>query len=76
MYLGILYRHVMNEFIISSACHLRKESISLFISGDHWYKRNETKSAQEQMISPLPDIQSTTLEDQDEFLIIACDGIW
>ncbi|XP_052776689.1 probable protein phosphatase CG10417 [Mya arenaria] len=44
--------------------------------GDHWYKRNETKDLKDQMISPLPDIETATLGPQDEFMVIACDGIW
>ncbi|XP_053394815.1 protein phosphatase 1G-like isoform X2 [Mercenaria mercenaria] len=44
--------------------------------GDHWYKRNEAKEAREQMISALPDVECATLTPEDEFLIIACDGIW
>jgi protein phosphatase len=46
------------------------------ITGDHWYKRNETKEAKEQMISALPDVECATLTPEDEFIIIACDGIW
>lgn len=44
--------------------------------GDHLYKQNNTLSAREQMITALPDIQTTTLEEGDEFLVLACDGIW
>ncbi|KAH3734017.1 hypothetical protein DPMN_040456 [Dreissena polymorpha] len=44
--------------------------------GDHWYKRNESKPARDQMISALPDVETATLGPEDEFLIIACDGIW
>lgn len=28
------------------------------------------------MISALPDIKKTTITEQDEFMILACDGIW
>lgn len=28
------------------------------------------------MISALPDIKKITITDKDEFMIIACDGIW
>lgn len=31
---------------------------------------------EEQMISALPDIKKITLTDKDEFMILACDGIW
>lgn len=44
--------------------------------GDHWYKRNDSILPQEQMISPWPDVQSEVIGEQDEFMVIACDGIW
>lgn len=28
------------------------------------------------MISALPDIKMVTINDKDEFMILACDGIW
>lgn len=28
------------------------------------------------MISALPDIKMVTITDKDEFMILACDGIW
>jgi len=31
---------------------------------------------EEQMISPLPDIKELPVDDEVEFLILACDGIW
>lgn len=45
--------------------------------GDHAYKQNTSLSPQEQMISALPDIKHTTIDPvKDEFMILACDGIW
>jgi protein phosphatase 1G len=44
--------------------------------GDHAYKKTSSLSAEEQAITALPDIRTLTLDDQDEFMIIACDGIW
>ncbi|CAF4019297.1 unnamed protein product, partial [Rotaria sordida] len=44
--------------------------------GDHAYKKKSLLSAEEQAITALPDIRTLTLDDQDEFMIIACDGIW
>ncbi|XP_012272774.1 probable protein phosphatase CG10417 [Orussus abietinus] len=45
--------------------------------GDHAYKQNTELPAPEQMISALPDIRHITLEpERDEFMILACDGIW
>ena len=44
--------------------------------GDHYYKRNDELSADEQMIIALPDIKEVTVEPDDRFLVLACDGIW
>lgn len=44
--------------------------------GDHGYKMNKTLPAEEQMISALPDLKCVTLEPEDEFMVLACDGIW
>ncbi|ESO92097.1 hypothetical protein LOTGIDRAFT_180731 [Lottia gigantea] len=44
--------------------------------GDHWYKRNADLPAEEQMISACPDLQTVNIEDNDEFIVLACDGIW
>jgi len=44
--------------------------------GDHCYKQNESLSDREQMITALPDVRCLTLEEKDEFMILACDGIW
>ena len=47
-----------------------------YFPGDHWYKRNDSLLPQEQMISAWPDIQNETIGELDEFMVIACDGIW
>lgn len=45
--------------------------------GDHAYKQNVELSPQEQMISALPDVRHITIKPEtDEFMILACDGIW
>lgn len=44
--------------------------------GDHGYKQSKNLTPEEQMISPLPDVRSMTLEPKDSFMIVACDGIW
>ncbi|KAI3434509.1 hypothetical protein D9Q98_002583 [Chlorella vulgaris] len=44
--------------------------------GDLDFKRNAELSYREQMVVATPDIEEFTLEDGDEFLIVACDGIW
>ncbi|KAI0732034.1 PP2C-domain-containing protein [Fomitopsis betulina] len=44
--------------------------------GDFDYKRNEALSPEAQIITCDPEITEHELTDEDEFLIIACDGIW
>lgn len=44
--------------------------------GDHTYKKNKELGLENQMISSLPDIKTLDLEESDEFMILACDGIW
>lgn len=44
--------------------------------GDHGYKMKADLPPEEQMISALPDIKQLTLEKEDEFMVLACDGIW
>ena len=46
------------------------------LAGDHGYKQVSSLSPSEQMISPLPDIKTLPLRQDDDFIIIACDGIW
>lgn len=44
--------------------------------GDLEYKRNSTISQKDQMITAYPEIKVQTLNDHDEFLVLACDGVW
>ncbi|KAJ3593776.1 hypothetical protein NHX12_006110 [Muraenolepis orangiensis] len=44
--------------------------------GDHFYKRNKNLPPEEQMISSMPDVKALTLNDDHDFMVIACDGIW
>ncbi|CAG2112320.1 unnamed protein product [Medioppia subpectinata] len=44
--------------------------------GDHSYKNNKSVSDREQMITSLPDVKTLGLEPSDDFMVIACDGIW
>merc|ERR1711937_934804 len=44
--------------------------------GDHIYKDNSQIPLKDQMITALPDVKHIKLTDEDEFLILACDGIW
>lgn len=44
--------------------------------GDFVFKRNDKKDARDQIVTAFPDIQSRSLTDELEFVVIACDGIW
>ncbi|XP_062852008.1 protein phosphatase 1G [Trichomycterus rosablanca] len=44
--------------------------------GDHFYKRNKNLPPEEQMISALPDVKVLTLNEDHDFMVVACDGIW
>lgn len=43
--------------------------------GDLEYKKNATLPPQEQMITAFPEVRRETITDQDNFMIVACDGI-
>lgn len=44
--------------------------------GDLEYKGNKNLSQEEQMITAFPDIVTEELTEDDQFIIIGCDGIW
>lgn len=44
--------------------------------GDLEYKKNPDLQADEQMICATPDVEVFPRQADDEFLIIACDGVW
>lgn len=44
--------------------------------GDHCYKKNKTLPLREQMISALPDVKILETTEEDDFIVVACDGIW
>lgn len=44
--------------------------------GDFVFKRNEKKSAKDQIVTAFPDVQSRDVSEDLEFIVIACDGIW
>ena len=53
-----------------------KNKYILPMIGDHCYKQNKDLPAMDQMITALPDIKSITMTDKNEFMVLACDGIW
>lgn len=44
--------------------------------GDLMYKNDEALSPEEQMITADPDIRTLELTEEDEFIVLACDGVW
>lgn len=44
--------------------------------GDYDFKNVKEKGQCEQLVSPEPDIFCQSRQDADEFLVLACDGIW
>ncbi|KAH8413812.1 hypothetical protein KR222_008726 [Zaprionus bogoriensis] len=44
--------------------------------GDHAYKTNLELAPEAQMISALPDVKKLIITPEDEFMVLACDGIW
>lgn len=45
--------------------------------GDFFYKNDTSRKPEEQMVSPVPDVTVTDIRPgEDQFLIIACDGVW
>lgn len=44
--------------------------------GDMEFKRNKTLPAEEQIVTANPEIDTIELSDDDEFIVLACDGIW
>ncbi len=44
--------------------------------GDMDYKQSKDLGPDAQMVTAVPEVRSLRLEPGDEFLILACDGIW
>nr|XP_036675275.1 protein phosphatase 1B [Drosophila suzukii] len=44
--------------------------------GDYDFKNDSSRSPVDQLVSPEPDIIVCERSEQDEFIVIACDGIW
>uniref|UniRef100_A0A0D9W6T0 protein-serine/threonine phosphatase n=1 Tax=Leersia perrieri TaxID=77586 RepID=A0A0D9W6T0_9ORYZ len=60
----------------SSAINCVVTGIFLLYTGDLLYKQDKTKGPDQQALTCCPDITSTQITDDTEFLVIACDGIW
>ncbi|GMH35807.1 hypothetical protein BSKO_03675 [Bryopsis sp. KO-2023] len=44
--------------------------------GDMEYKRSKDLPPEEQMVTGMPDVVDIKLQKGDDFLVLACDGIW
>ncbi|CAH1958063.1 unnamed protein product [Acanthoscelides obtectus] len=44
--------------------------------GDYAFKRNQYKGPEEQMVIAYPDVVERTIDENWEFIVLACDGIW
>jgi len=44
--------------------------------GDYQYKDQKDLSAADQAVSPFPDVLSFQRDRDDQFMVVACDGIW
>jgi protein phosphatase 2C family protein 2/3 len=44
--------------------------------GDFVFKKNESKRAEEQIVTAFPDVEIKELTNDHEFILLACDGIW
>jgi protein phosphatase 2C family protein 2/3 len=44
--------------------------------GDFKYKKNQSLTPENQVITANPDVTTHDITEEDEFLVVACDGIW
>ncbi|XP_017841084.1 probable protein phosphatase 2C T23F11.1 isoform X2 [Drosophila busckii] len=44
--------------------------------GDFMYKRNSSKKPEEQIVTADPDVKVCDINEDWEFVVLACDGIW
>ncbi|KAH6968413.1 phosphatase 2C-like domain-containing protein [Fusarium avenaceum] len=44
--------------------------------GDFEFKKSAELSPENQIVTAYPDVEQHDLTDEDEFLVLACDGIW
>ncbi|XP_070154289.1 probable protein phosphatase 2C T23F11.1 [Polyergus mexicanus] len=44
--------------------------------GDFIFKQNDHKSPQEQIVTAFPEVQQFPINEEWEFVVLACDGIW
>lgn len=69
----------MYDFLIGGWVEYNRVNGNLALSralGDFVFKRNPSKSAEEQMVIALPDVEQRTINEDWEFVVLACDGVW
>merc|ERR1719499_1030842 len=68
---------IMEQRCLAGALYRVNGDLSLSRAiGDLRYKQNSRLSPQDQIICSTPDIRSFTRKPEDEFLLLACDGVW
>lgn len=68
---------VVHQLIGTHVLHRVNGDLSLSRSiGDLRYKKNAWLAPEEQMICSTPDIRTFRRRPNDEFMVIACDGVW
>jgi len=44
--------------------------------GDLMYKKNKELELKDQIITSYPEVMEVALEEEDEFMVLGCDGVW
>ena len=72
----IIYVTISNQLKLTRNSYSLSAPYGGMIIGDHFYKQHTALPLEDQMISAMPDIQIATLSPDDQFFVVACDGIW
>lgn len=56
--------------------HHSSPTLPPFFLGDLKYKGNTDLPPAEQIITAEPDLRHVNLTNEDEFIVLACDGVW
>lgn len=75
------FNNIEKERIINAGGSVDNQRVNSILAlsrafGDSTFKKNDLKSAEEQMVTAYPDVEIKPLNDNWEFLVLACDGIW
>ena len=69
-------RHPAVQREVSKYAMCRRTLAVARAMGDFSFKTSPELSAEQQQVTCDPEIRKFTIEDKDEFIILACDGIW